>query len=44
VPLDKLPPLESNQLFELTLEPASGSPIGKPTGPIQFIGRAVKVI
>jgi anti-sigma-K factor RskA len=44
VPLDKLPPLESNQLFELTLEPATGSPIGKPTGPIQFIGRAVKVI
>lgn len=44
VPLDKLPPLEPNQLFELTLEPASGSPIGKPTGPIQFIGRAVKVI
>lgn len=44
VPLDKLPPLEPNQLFELTLEPATGSPIGKPTGPIQFIGRAVKVI
>lgn len=44
VPLDKLPPLEANQLFELTLENAKGSPIGKPTGPIQFIGRAVKVI
>lgn len=44
VPLDKLPPLQSNQLFELTLEQATGSPIGKPTGPIQFIGRAVKVI
>ncbi len=44
VPLDKLPPLQPNQLFELTLEPASGSPIGKPTGPIQFIGRAVKVL
>lgn len=44
VPLDKLPPLEPNQLFELTLENPSGSPIGKPTGPIQFIGRAVKVI
>lgn len=43
VPLDKLPPLEANQLFELTLEPATGSPIGKPTGPIQFIGRAVPV-
>ncbi|VVP65479.1 hypothetical protein PS918_00129 [Pseudomonas fluorescens] len=44
VPLDKLPPLEPNQLFELTLENPSGSPIGKPTGPIQFIGRAVKVL
>ena len=44
VPLDKLPPLQDNQLFELTLEQKTGSPIGKPTGPIQFIGRAVKVI
>ncbi|AIS18141.1 RNA polymerase subunit sigma-70 [Pseudomonas rhizosphaerae] len=44
VPLDKLPPLENNQLFELTLEPKSGSTTGRPTGPIQFIGRAVKVI
>ena len=44
IPLDKLPPLQPNQLFELTLEPLTGSPIGKPTGPIQFIGRAVKVI
>lgn len=44
VPLDQLPPLEPNQLFELTLEGRSGSPTGKPTGPIQFIGRAVKVI
>ncbi len=44
IPVDKLPPLQDNQLFELTLEQKSGSPIGKPTGPIQFIGRAVKVI
>ncbi|MFG0632236.1 anti-sigma factor domain-containing protein [Pseudomonas sp. xss_2] len=44
LPLDKLPPLEANQLFELTLEGVQGSPTGKPTGPIQFIGRAVKVI
>jgi len=44
VPLDKLPPLEANQLFELTLEPANGSPIDRPTGPIQFIGRAVKML
>lgn len=42
--LDKLPPLQANQLFELALEPAAGSPIGRPTGPIQLIGRAVKVL
>ena len=44
LPLDRLPPLEPNQLFELTLEGPDGSATGKPTGPIQFIGRAVKVI
>ncbi|SED85026.1 Anti-sigma-K factor RskA [Pseudomonas frederiksbergensis] len=44
VPLDKLPPLEPNQLFELTLENPNGSQTGKPTGPVQFIGRAIKVI
>ena len=43
VPLDKLPPLQPNQLFELTLEPPNGSPLDRPTGPIQFIGRAVPV-
>ncbi|HBP48501.1 MULTISPECIES: anti-sigma factor [Pseudomonas] len=44
LPLDRLPPLSPNQLFELTLEGPNGSTTGKPTGPIQFIGRAVKVI
>lgn len=44
VKLDKLPPVEPNQLFEITLEPAAGSPIGRPTGPILYIGRAVRVI
>ncbi|MDH4582411.1 RNA polymerase subunit sigma-70 [Pseudomonas sp. BN415] len=44
VSIDQLPPLQPNQLFELTLESATGSPIGKPTGPVQFIGRAVKVL
>ena len=43
ISLDKLPPLQPNQLFELTLEPATGSSTGRPTGPIQFIGRAVEV-
>ncbi len=41
ISLDDLPPLQPNQLFELTLEPATGSPTSRPTGPIQFIGRAV---
>lgn len=31
--LDNLP-LGSDQLFEITVEPASGSPTGRPTGPI----------
>lgn len=44
IPLDKLPPLQQNQLFEITLEPYNGSPINRPTGPILFIGRAVKII
>lgn len=44
VPLQSLPPLEANQLFELTLEKSGGSPTGLPTGPVKFIGRAVKVI
>jgi anti-sigma-K factor RskA len=44
VALDKLPPLEANQLFEITLEPYNGSPLNRPTGPILHIGRAVKVM
>jgi anti-sigma-K factor RskA len=43
VSLDKLPPLQPNQLFEITLEPEQGSPIDRPTGPILFIGRAVAI-
>lgn len=44
VSLASLPPLQPNQLFEITLEPKSGSPIGRPTGPILYIGRAVQVL
>jgi anti-sigma-K factor RskA len=44
VQMKELPPLEHNQLFEITLEPEYGSPIGRPTGPILYIGRAVKVM
>jgi anti-sigma-K factor RskA len=43
VALGKLPQVESGQLFEITLEPEAGSPTGLPTGPILYIGRAVKV-
>lgn len=43
IPLDKLPPIEPNQLFEITVEPYNGSPTGRPTGPIQFIGRSVQL-
>lgn len=44
IPLDALPNVQPDQLFELTLEPAGGSPLNRPTGPVQFIGRAVKVL
>ena len=43
VALRDLPPLQPNQLFEITLEPESGSPTGRPTGPILYIGRAVRM-
>lgn len=33
---------QRDQLFELTLEPAGGSPTGRPTGPVVFIGRATE--
>lgn len=44
VALDKLPPLQPNQLFEITLEPYAGSPLDRPTGPVLHIGRAVSVM
>jgi anti-sigma-K factor RskA len=43
VPAGKIPGLAERHLFEITLEPAGGSPLNRPTGPILFIGRAVKV-
>ena len=41
VPLAKLPALGDRQLFEVTLEPEGGSTIGKPTGPVLFVGTTV---
>lgn len=39
--LDNLP-LGTDQLFEITLEPATGSPTGRPTGPIIALGRTAQ--
>ena len=36
--LKDLPATEPDQLFEITLEPATGSPTGRPTGPVLFKG------
>jgi anti-sigma-K factor RskA len=35
-----LPAPKARQLYEITLEPAAGSPTGRPTGPILFKGYA----
>jgi anti-sigma-K factor RskA len=43
LPLDRLPDMRAEQLFEITLEPEGGSPLDRPTGPVLFIGRAVKL-
>lgn len=43
VPIDRMPTLERNQLFEITLEPQNGSPTGRPTGPILSLGRTATV-
>lgn len=36
--LGRVPAPRENQLFEITLEPGSGSPIGRPTGPVLYKG------
>ena len=38
--LKDLPVTRADQLFEITLEPKTGSPTGRPTGPILFKGLA----
>ena len=42
--LEALPDTIANQLFEITLEPEGGSPIGKPTGPVLFKGNAARTL
>lgn len=41
IALNRLPALGVNQLFEVTLEPAGGSPLNRPTGPVLAVGRTV---
>ena len=36
--LENLPATRPDQLFEITLEPETGSPTGRPTGPVLFKG------
>jgi anti-sigma-K factor RskA len=42
--LESLPDTVPDQLFEITLEPEGGSPIGRPTGPILFKGNAARAL
>ena len=42
--LRDLPRPGSDQLFEITLEPAGGSPTGRPTGPILFKGNTAQTL
>ncbi len=41
LPVSRLPAVDARQLFEITLEPEGGSTIGRPTGPILYLGRTV---
>ncbi|HKX94902.1 MAG TPA: anti-sigma factor [Methylibium sp.] len=44
VPLDKLPAKPgAADLFEITLEPEAGSPYDRPSGPILYIGRTIRL-
>ncbi|MGE0310026.1 MAG: anti-sigma factor [Lautropia sp.] len=43
VPRAALPALEDGQLFEISLEPEAGSPTGRPTGPVLFIGKGRRI-
>ncbi|MDS1141673.1 anti-sigma factor [Pusillimonas sp. SM2304] len=41
VPAALMGDIGPDQIFEMTLEPAGGSPIASPSGPVLFIGRIV---
>ena len=42
--LERLPTTAADQLFEITLEPAGGSPTGRPTGPILYKGTPARTL
>ena len=42
--LKDLPPPGPDQLFEITLEPATGSPTGRPTGPVLYKGNTAHTL
>jgi anti-sigma-K factor RskA len=42
--LENLPATGVDQLFEITLEPDGGSPIGRPTGPILYKGTTSRAL
>jgi anti-sigma-K factor RskA len=42
--LKDLPAPKPDQLFEMTLEPATGSPTGRPTGPVLFKGNTAQAL
>lgn len=41
LPIARLPAVGARQLFEITLEPENGSTMGRPTGPILYVGLTV---
>jgi len=43
LPAAQLPGLADQTLFEITLEPETGSPYDRPSGPVLFIGRALRI-
>ncbi len=43
LPAALLPAVGEKQLFELTLEPEGGSPVNRPTGPVLFLGRTLRL-
>lgn len=43
LPASRLPAVEQRQLFEITLEPEGGSPYDRPSGPILYVGRTIRL-